>query len=146
MPQVDWSSVREWLSPAIAFLSLVVATRSHLRATREARLKEEESKARAQETRQYAETLESFAKAAQFAHHLKGMHEHAGTIAANLEALTSKSIKITEVATTQIEKSLEHLRKSTVAVEEISHQLRQIAKTSLAAHRDALRTPSTPQP
>jgi methyl-accepting chemotaxis protein len=122
----------------IAFLSFFVAVLAHKRGNREARLKDEESIARNEETKKYAQTLENFSRAAQFAKHLQGMDERAGTIAGHLETVAAKSSKITETATNQIEKSLEHLRKSTVAIEEIARQLRDIAKAAAAAQRQAI--------
>lgn len=113
----------EWAAPAIAFLSLIVAILSHRSASYETHLKEEESRGRAAETKKYADTLEKFAQAAQFAQYLEGMHERSGQIAEQLETVAEhrkqvaqKSTDITEVATKQIEKSLVHLRKATVAM------------------------------
>ena len=149
--QLDWPAIAQWASPTIAFLSFVVAFLSHRRAVHEAGLKARESEARAIETRKYAETLENFSRAAQFAQHLKGMDERAGTIAERLESLAERTGEIadragqiTDIASTQIEKSLEHVRKATVAMEEMSRQLRDIAKTALAAQRQALDSGTPP--
>ena len=55
---VNWDLVREWISPTIALLSLLVAWRASRRAAREAELKAQQAEKRAEESKKYAETLE----------------------------------------------------------------------------------------
>jgi len=128
LKDLDWKTL-------IAALSLLVSVVSVRIAIRESRQKARQAEERAKDALKYREFLESLIHAGRFAEHLKGMDERLGNVATQLERVASKSAEVVEIASAQVSKSLNHLRKVAAASEEIASQMRNVGRNVVKAHQ-----------
>jgi methyl-accepting chemotaxis protein len=131
--QIDWGKVREWLSPLISFLALVVSVVSVRRAIRESRAKAAEAAARAADAKKYTETLETIIQYGKFVQHLEGVDKRVGSVADQLAGIAERTREVIELADRQIGESVKSLATAAEAATEISQQLAEISRTALRA-------------
>jgi hypothetical protein len=132
LASVDWTEVREWLSPAIAFFSVFWAIR-------ESRAKSREQRDRADDQRKYTQALETVIRYGHFVQHLEGVKGGIGDITKQLSAIAHDAAEGVETATTQIQVGVASLAAASTAAREIADQLNEIGRIALRSQRDSHR-------
>lgn len=134
MEPVDWKEIREWLSPIIAFVSMIIALFATVKAKKATKSKQEFQDKYFTIQQQYVKLAEIIGEKSQMLSYLQRMEDaskYLQKMEDDMSRLGEKTIDIVTNATTNIEKSVKHFSKLTAQMETIGNELRKISSSTL---------------